>query len=370
MPMAVMAESVNLFIKQVGSNVNRGSYDSAFDAGDVVYETRELIAELFNDTVPEQVVFTRNVTESLNLVIKGLLNPGDHVLVTSMEHNAVMRPLTGLRDLDISFSRIPCNREGLLQTAALENLLTFRTRAVVMTHASNVSGTIMDVDTVSAFCREHDLDLILDAAQTAGVLPIDVQIWNPAAVCFTGHKSLLGPQGTSGAWLSKNTASQLRPLVEGGTGSFSEDEVQPEKLPDKFEAGTLNMPGLYGLHAALLWLKKTGIQSVHAHEMMLAGRFMEKAGSIKQVELTGPQSLDQRTAVVSVVCPRHDHGEVAHRLAKEYGIATRSGMHCAPSAHKTLGTYPAGTVRFSFGCFNTLKEVDQAVNALWQIVKS
>jgi len=365
-----VVNAVTYFMEQVGCNVNRGSYDHAFAAGDVVYETRELIAELFNDSVPEQVIFTRNVTESLNLVIKGLLNPGDHVLVSSMEHNAVMRPLTGLHAQGITFSRIPCTKEGLLQTGLMEQLLNHRTRAVIMTHASNVSGSVMDMETVAEFCLKHKLDLVVDAAQTAGVIPIDVQVWTPSAVCFTGHKSLLGPQGIGGAWISRKTSKILRPLVEGGTGSFSEEEVQPDRLPDKFEAGTPNMPGLYGLHAALLWIKERGIESIHAHEMKLTGRFLEGVGNMSQLQVMGPQTTADRTAVVSVVCPHHDHGEVAHRLAKEFGIATRSGMHCAPHAHRTLGTHPAGTVRFSFGFSNTVQDVEIALNALHQITSA
>ena len=363
-----VAEAVTHFIKDVGSNVNRGSYDSAFDAGDTVYETREMIAELLNDDIPEQVIFTRNVTESLNLVLKGLLKPKDHVLVSDMEHNAVMRPLTGLQNREITFSRIPCTREGVLQTDQMESLLTPATRAVVMTHASNVCGTVLDIEAAAAFCRNHGLSLILDVAQTAGVLPVDVKTLTPAAVCFTGHKSLYGPQGIGGVWLSRKTAELMQPLVEGGTGSYSEEEIQPEKLPDKFEAGTLNMPGIYGLHAGLDWLIKTGIQQIHQHEMSLTGRFLEGVSGIPQLKVIGLPALTGRTAVVSLVCPHQDHGEVAHRLAKEYGIATRSGMHCAPNAHKTLATYPAGTIRFSFGFFNTERDIDAAIHALWRIV--
>lgn len=365
-----VAEAMFHFINQVGSNVNRGSYDTAFDAGNVVYETREMLAELFNDDTPEQVIFSRNVTESLNLVIKGLLNPGDHVLVTSMEHNAVMRPLTGLSSQGVSFSRIPCNQQGFLLVDSLDDLITPATRAVIMTHASNVCGSVMDLNTVADFARKHHLDLVIDAAQTAGVLPINVQQLTPAAVCFTGHKSLYGPQGMGGAWLSRDFSKRLRPLVEGGTGSFSEDEVQPDHLPDKFESGTLNMPGIYGLHAALGWLKERGIDQVHHHEMTLTHGFLEGLHQIKGLSVAGPESIDNRTAVVSVTSDLIDLGQLSHRLAREHGIATRSGMHCAPNAHKTLGTFPTGTVRFSFGFFNTQKDVETALKALEHILKS
>jgi len=363
-----VADAMAHFINHVGSNVNRGSYDTAFDAGNVVYETREMLAELFNADTPEHIVFSRNVTESLNMVIKGMLNTGDHVLVTSMEHNAVMRPLTGLAHQGITFSRIPCTPQGFLQTETLESLITPNTRAVVMTHASNVCGSVMDVGTVADFARKHRLHFVIDAAQTAGVLPIDVQQLTPAAVCFTGHKSLYGPQGMGGAWLSKEFSKTLRPLVEGGTGSFSEDEVQPSHLPDKFESGTLNMPGIYGLHAALTWLQQVGLEEIHQHEMALTQRFLEGLKEIKEVAVAGPQTTEKRTAVVSITCPSQDLGQLSHRLAKEHGIATRSGMHCAPNAHKTLGTFPTGTVRFSFGYFNTLEQVDTALKALQEVV--
>jgi len=363
-----VAEAMAHFINHVGSNVNRGSYDTAFDAGNVVYETREMLAELFNDDTPEQIVFSRNVTESLNMVIKGMLDPGDHVLVTSMEHNAVMRPLTGLAHQGITFSRIPCTQEGFLQVDSMEGLLTPKTRAVVMTHASNVCGSIMDVETVADFAKKHQLHLVIDAAQTAGVLPIDVQRLTPAAVCFTGHKSLYGPQGMGGAWLRKEFSKTLRPLVEGGTGSFSEDEVQPNHLPDKFESGTLNMPGIYGLHGALQWLKGEGTEKIHQHEMALTQQFLEGLKAIKGVMVVGPQTTTNRTAVVSIVCQSLDLGQLSHRLAKEHGIATRSGMHCAPNAHKTLGTFPSGTVRFSLGYFNTYEQVDTVLKTLQTVL--
>lgn len=364
-----VAEAMVHFITQVGGNVNRGSYASAFDAGEVVYETREMLAALFNSATPEQVIFTRHVTESLNLVLKGSFNPGDHILVTSMEHNAVMRPLNALGEKGVTYSHIPCTSQGMLQAETLEAMYTPATKAVVMTHASNVSGSVMDLQAAADFCRRHQLHLIIDAAQTAGVLPIDVEKLTPAAVCFTGHKGLYGPQGTGGLWLDKAFSQQLRPLMEGGTGSFSEEEVQPQHLPDKFEAGTLNLPGIYGLHAALKWLEEVGTETVHHHEMNLTRRFLEGLFTIPQVQVIGTHDVDQRTAVVSITTQQMDLGELAHRLARDYGIATRSGLHCAPHAHQTLGTFPTGTVRFSFGYFNTLQHVETALKALQVLLK-
>ncbi|SMP40380.1 aminotransferase class V-fold PLP-dependent enzyme [Anoxynatronum buryatiense] len=365
-----VAEAMVRYITQVGGNVNRGSYTSAFDAGDVVYETREMLAALFNSHEPEQIIFTRHVTESLNLVLKGCFNPGDHVLVTSMEHNAVMRPLNALLEKSVTFSCIPCTPEGMLQSDAFETMHKPHTKAVVMTHASNVSGGVMDIQKAADFCRTHRLDLIIDAAQTAGVLPIDVIKLEPAAVCFTGHKGLYGPQGIGGVWLSKAFSRKLQPLMEGGTGSFSEEEVQPRHLPDKFEPGTLNLPGIYGLHAALSWLKKTGIDAIHHHEMTLTQQFLEGLSTIPQVQVVGPLDRAKRTAVVSITTQQMDLGEMAHRLGKDYGIATRSGLHCAPRAHQTLGTFPTGTVRFSFGYFNTSQQVDAALRSLKELLNN
>ncbi|SDZ08675.1 aminotransferase class V-fold PLP-dependent enzyme [Tindallia californiensis] len=363
-----VVESMKHYISCVGSNVSRGSYSSAFDAGNIVYETREMLANLFHDNEPERIFFTRNVTESLNLVLKGMLKPEDHVLVSSMEHNAVMRPLHRLMEQKITFSRIPCTKEGYLITDSMEEAWQENTKAVVITHASNVSGSVMDLEAIADFCQQKGLSLIIDAAQTAGVLPIDVQRLLPDAVCFTGHKGLYGPQGMGGAWISKRLASTLKPLIEGGTGSLSDEEVQPEYLPDKFEAGTLNMPGIYGLNAALHWIKERGIEEIHDHEMKLTRQFLEKIESLKKINVVGPMTLENRTAVVSIKTSTMDLGQLAHCLAKDYGVATRSGMHCAPHAHKTLQSFPEGTVRFSFGYFNTEKEIEKTIKALKEIV--
>ncbi|SFI01952.1 cysteine desulfurase family protein [Tindallia magadiensis] len=365
---ASVVEAMKHYINCVGSNVSRGSYSSAFDAGNIVYETREMLADLFHDNEPERIFFTRNVTESLNLVLKGMLKPEDHVLVSSMEHNAVMRPLHRLMEQKITFSRIPCTKEGYLITDLMEEAWQENTKAVVITHASNVSGSVMNLKAIADFCQQKGLSLIIDAAQTAGVLPIDVQRLLPDAVCFTGHKGLYGPQGMGGAWISKRLASTLKPLIEGGTGSLSDEEIQPEYLPDKFEAGTLNMPGIYGLNAALHWIKERGIEEIHDHEMKLTRQFLEKIESLKKISVVGPMTLENRTAVVSIKTSTMDLGQLAHRLAKDYGIATRSGMHCAPHAHKTLQSFPEGTVRFSFGYFNTEEEIEKTIKALKEIV--
>ena len=358
------------YLNHVGGNVGRGSYEACFDAGNIVFETREMLAELFDFSYPENVVFTRNVTESINLVLKGFLKPGDDVLVSSMEHNAVMRPLNRLAGEGITYSRIPCSQEGWLQTENMERYLNPSTKAVIITHASNVSGNVMPLQEVSDFCRQHQLRLVIDAAQTAGVIPISMQKLNADAVCFTGHKGLLGPQGIGGVVMTPEFSKMVKPFTEGGTGSLSDEEVQPDYMPDKFEAGTLNLPGIYGLHAALQYIEKIGISEVHSVEMALTSAFIEGVSLMDEVRIAGSSATDNRTAVVSLVFQNRDQGQVCHQLQKKYGIMTRSGMHCAPSAHKTLGTFPEGSVRFSFGHYNTSEEVEYTIKALKEILST
>lgn len=367
---AAVSEAVYQYMTGAGCNINRGCYESAYETEEAVFETRELLCQLFNGPDPSHVVFTRNITESLNTVIKGFLKSGDHVLVSSMEHNAVMRPLTQLAAQNITFSRIPCNSLGELLPEKMEGLLRPDTKAVIMMHGSNVCGTMMPLETVGVFCRKHGLRFIVDCAQTAGVFPIDMVRMHIDALCFTGHKGLLGPQGIGGFIISPEMAGLTQPLISGGTGSISHTEDIPDFMPDHFEAGTPNLPGILGLHAALLWLKEETIEKIQAHELALTRRFLdglfllEKEGKLR---IVGKRDIFDRTGVVSVAFPDMDPAEVAAMLDSDYQIQTRVGLHCAPSAHKTLDTYPAGTVRFSFGYANTESQVDKALNALKEI---
>jgi cysteine desulfurase family protein len=360
------------FMTTCGANVGRGSYASAFDIEGVVLETREALAALFGAPDARDIAFTRNVTESLNLLIKGLLCEGDHVIVSSMEHNAVMRPLVQLESHGVSFTRCPCDETGMLDVGALAGCLQPNTRAVVMLHASNVTGTVMPVAKVGEFCRKHGLVFILDAAQTAGVLPIDMGVMGVDAVAFTGHKGLLGPQGIGGVALTEELAHRIEPLVVGGTGSVSDQETIPRFMPDRLEAGTPNLPGIVGLHAALGWHAAQEKGAVLAHELGLTQRFLdglellERAG---HVHLCGRHDVEKRVGVVSLATPGRDEAEVATLLDEFYHISVRVGLHCAPSAHKTIGTFPTGTVRFSFGCFNSEDDVDYALRALAELLE-
>ena len=362
-----VAEAVYHYIKDCGCNINRGGYDEAYQAEEIVLRTRQQLTELFHGPDCRNVVFTRNITESLNVLLKGFLKAGDHVLVSAMEHNAVMRPLSQLTEQDVSFDRIPCMADGTLDISAMDRLLRENTRAVVMLHASNVCGTLIPVETVGAFCHAHGLRFILDTAQTAGVFPIDMEAMHIDALAFTGHKGLLGPQGIGGFILQPDMVPLVQPLIAGGTGSISHEEQMPSFMPDRFEAGTMNLPGIMGLHAALRWLEQETIDAVRSHELELTERFLSGALDIPHLRVIGRQDIAERAGVVSVVPENADPALVADALGREYGIMVRVGLHCAPNAHKTLGTFPTGTIRFSFGRWNTPQQVDTALSALREL---
>ena len=362
-----VADAVYKYMTEVGSNINRGCYEDAYSVEEQVFETRQLLCELFHADDCKNVVFTKNVTESLNIILKGFLKPGDHVLTSSMEHNAVMRPLVQLEKIGVSFDRIPCNSDGSLQFEEIEKLIKPETKAIVMTHASNVCGTIMPLEKVGEFCNKHGIKFIVDCAQTAGIVPIDMEKMHIDALAFTGHKGLLGPQGIGGFVLKEEMVSMIEPLISGGTGSISHTEEIPDFMPDRFEAGTMNLPGILGLRAALLFLKGTGIDKIYAHELHLCELFLTGLQELENdglVKILGKKNTGGRTGVVSIQTLKKELSEAAFTLDNEFGIMTRVGLHCAPSAHKTLGTYPGGTIRFSFGWFNTEQDVQTALTSL------
>lgn len=365
-----VATAMSDYITNRGININRGSYALAYDVEDIIYTTRQRLHTLFNGHDPSHVIFTQNVTMSLNIVIKGLLKAGDHVLVSSMEHNAVMRPLTQLLDKDITFDTIPCDSTGYIQMESIEPLIRPNTVALIINHASNVCGTIQPLESIGPICKAHNLQFIVDTAQTAGVIPIDVKACHIDALCFTGHKGLLGPQGIGGIILTKEMAQTLVPLIAGGTGSFSHLETMPTHMPDAFEAGTLNLPGIIGLNEGLSYIESQGMENIHNHELALTQAFLEGLQSIDVVNIIGKQDIQDRTAVVSITIDSMDPASIAYELESTYHIMTRVGLHCAPRAHQTLGTYPEGTVRFSFGYANTHEDVESALSALHRILKN
>ena len=362
-----VAEAVFGYMTGEGVNINRGCYERAYRVEEMVLETRQLLCELFGGPDCRSVVFTGNVTESLNVLLKGFLHAGDHVIVSSMEHNAVMRPLVQMERMGCSFTRADCDEYGALRVEQLEACLRPGTRAVVMTHASNVCGTLLPLKETGAFCRAHGLRFFVDSAQTAGVWPINMEAMGIDALAFTGHKGLLGPQGTGGFVLAAGMEREIEPLLAGGTGSVSDREVMPSFLPDRFEPGTLNLPGIAGLRAALLWLRETGPDRVRAHETALTERFLQGLVLMEErglVRVFGRRSAEGRTGVVSIQTARRELSSAAYELDERFGIMTRVGLHCAPSAHRTIGSFPTGTIRFSFGWWNTIEQVDFTLRAL------
>ena len=359
-----MASAMADYVEKVGATINRSSYASAQEAGLVTLSLRERLCRLFNHPDPTHAVLTPGATAGLNMVIKGLLRPGDHCLVSSMEHNAVMRPLVQLEREGVAFERIPCDAQGRLRLEALPGMIKLNTRLVVMAHGSNVCGTVQDAEAVGKICRERGVPFALDAAQTAGHIEVDFERFGLSALVVPGHKGLLGPQGIGALLLDADFARRLTPLVAGGTGSASDSEELPGWMPDRFESGTPNMPGVYGWEAALGWLENTGIETLENHEKTLSKRFLEGIYGLKNVKLYGATVPEGRTGVFSVGFLNCDNAEAAWRLEREFGILTRCGLHCAPSAHKTLGSFPEGSVRFSTGWANTEADIDAALSAI------
>lgn len=343
-------------------NCGRGGHEGALSAARTIYRTREKLAALLGCPRADHVCFTQNSTQALNIAISGLLGPGDHILSTDLEHNSVLRPLYRLREAGAAVEFVPADERGQLDYGAFRRLLRPETRAVVCTHASNLTGDTVDVEWVGRFTREHGLLFILDASQTAGVLPIDMTALGADAVCFTGHKSLLGPQGTGGLCLREGL--EVRPFAVGGTGVQSYSETQPAEYPTRLEAGTLNGHGLAGLGAALDFLAETGPEAIHAHEDALARRFYGAVRDLPGVTVYGDFSAPVRAPIVTLNIGDWDSAQVSDELAERFDIATRPGAHCAPRLHRALGTEEQGAVRFSWSYFNTEAETDAAAAAV------
>lgn len=367
-----VAKAMYAYLTSLGTNVNRGCYEDAYAAEETVFNTRKLLAQLFHFPLTKNVILTGNITQSLNMLLKGLLRPGDHVLVSSMEHNAVMRPLVQLSRDGISFDRIPCRRDGTMILEQAEAMIRPSTKAIITLHASNVCGTHMPLAELGDICHRHHLFFLADTAQTAGIFPLDMEQLHIDGLAFTGHKGLRGPQGTGGFLISGQLADQMEPLISGGTGSVSHTEEVPSFLPDRFEPGTPNLPGIFGLHAALKELTPLSMEQIRTKELSLTGYFLEKLMELdpseKHIRIIGRKDLSMRSAVVSIQTLDEDMASVAWHLDHDYHIMTRVGLHCAPNAHKTLGTYPAGTIRFSFGPENTNNEIDFCIRALKEIL--
>lgn len=343
-------------------NAARGAHSSSLSASRVVYDARCKIANLFGCRQPENVIFTSNSTEALNIALNGIFEPGDHVITTDLEHNSVLRPLYRLEKQGIiELSFVPADRQGRPDYAAFESLIRPNTRAIVCTHASNLTGNMIDISVVGRIAREHGLLFIVDASQTAGAVPIDIQRMNIDILCFTGHKGLMAPQGTGGLCIREGV--EIRPFKVGGSGIHSYDKEQPGSYPTRLEAGTLNSHGIAGLSAALDFIREIGVDAIREKERALMRRFYQGISQIEGITVYGDFDAE-RTAVVALNIHDYDSGAVSDALYEEYGIATRAGAHCAPRMHMALGTTDRGAVRFSFSWFNTEEEVEQAVRAV------
>ncbi len=365
-----VGEAMMRFMQEAGVNPGRGSYHLAIEAGRTVYRAREAVARLVNASNPLRVVFTANVTEALNLALRGLLRPGQHVVTSGIEHNAVMRPLRALEREGVSITVVPCSPTGLLDPADVRAALRPETALVALNHASNVIGTITPIAEVGAIAHEHGIPFLVDTAQTAGVVPLDMAAMQIDLLAFTGHKALLGPMGTGGLVLAEGfDEARLEPLIRGGTGSNSEWEEQPSFLPDKYESGTPNAVGLAGLEASVHWVLARGVETIRAHEQVLTALLLDGLAEIPGVIVYGPRDPAQQVATVSWNIAGMDPGEVGLRLEEEYGILCRVGLHCSPAAHRTIGTFPTGTVRFGLGAMNTQEEVLEAIKAVYALAK-
>ena len=349
-------------------NASRGAHDSALEASRAVYETRCKIARLFGCTRPDHVVFTCNSTEALNIAISGTLNDGDHVITTDLEHNSVLRPLYRLEEAGtISLSFVPADWRGQVNYDDFAALIRPETRAIVCTHASNLTGQMIDIARVGALAKERGLLFIVDASQTAGCVPIHMEDMGVDVLCFTGHKGLMGPQGTGGLCIREGI--EIRPFKVGGSGVQSYRKEQPQEYPTRLEAGTLNSHGLMGLSAALDFIQEIGLETIAAHERAMMARFYEGVKGIEGVTVYGDFSSDARTAVVALNIRDYDSSEVSDELSQAYDIATRPGAHCAPRMHRALGTTEQGAVRFSASWFTTREEVDAAIQAVRELAE-
>ena len=362
---AAVREALGEYFGEAGGNPGRSGHRMSVAAARLVERARDRLAELLNASDPSRIVFTHNATHALNLAIGGVLHPGDHVVTTSMEHNSVMRPLRHFEALGTEITSVACSPEGLLDVDALAGALRPTTRLIVTTQASNVVGTLMPVHAIARLARERGIPYLVDASQTAGAIPIDVQEIGVDLLAFSGHKGLLGPTGTGGLYIRDGLS--LAPILRGGTGSNSAQDIQPEFLPDAHESGTPNVAGIAGLAAAVGFLLDVGVESVRAHEQALVAQFLAGASGIAGLTLYGPRDPALSCGVVSFNVTGAMPSEVALLLDESFAIMARSGLHCAPSAHRTIGTFPTGTLRFGFGWFNTPAEVQIALDALREI---
>ncbi|WP_157152938.1 aminotransferase class V-fold PLP-dependent enzyme [Brachyspira murdochii] len=355
-------EAINSF-----ANASRGSYEASLNSERIILETRERIVKLFNGYTPNYTAFTSNSTEALNTAIKGIIqnHKDTHVITTSLEHNSVLRPLYEMQELGTELTIINADIKGQINYNDIEKNIKRNTKAIICTHASNVTGDVLDIDFIGSLCKKHDILFILDASQSAGSIDIDMKKSNIDIVCFTGHKALMGPQGTGGLCIKKGI--DIKPLKTGGSGIKTYSKTQPENMPVRLEAGTLNSHSIAGLNAALKFIEEEGVEKIRNHERQLAKYFYDGIKNIENIKFYGNYNTDKRTSIVSLNIADIDSAKISDILSSEYDIATRSGGHCAPLMHTSLNTINQGIVRFSFSYFNTIEEIENGINAIKEI---
>lgn len=360
-------EVIDAVIKAMTSmgNAGRGNTSASMEASHIIFDTRENLAKLFNIKDSSRIAFTCNSTEALNIAIKGSLTTGDHVITTMLEHNSVLRPLYEMENKGVELSIIQADKLGNISYDEIKSLIKNNTKSIVCTHGSNLTGNLVDIEKIGKICKEHNLLFIVDASQTAGVFPIDVEKMNIDILCFTGHKSLLGPQGTGGIFVKEGI--EVTPLKSGGTGILTYSKTQPSIMPTHLEAGTLNGHGIAGLNAGIEFINKIGMKKIREKEENLMWRFYNKVKELPHIKIYGDFSKKERCPIVTLNIDNYDSGDIAEELLN-YGVATRAGGHCAPLMHEALGTIEQGAVRFSFGYFNTEEEVDEVIKIIKNII--
>lgn len=360
----VVADSIYNYLVNVGGNANRGNYSNSLEGNRQLYIARERICDFFNFDKPSNVVFTNNITTSLNFLIKGLLKSGDHVISSTMDHNSTLRPLTDCKDnLNIDVTLIEGSDEGFIDISKVKKAIRTNTKAIVLSHASNVTGSIQDLEAIGLICKDNNIFFIIDCAQSAGTLDVDMIRLNANALAFTGHKSLLGPQGIGGFIIDDKLNVCCSPLISGGTGSSSHSLYQPDFLPDKFECGTLNMPGIIGLSNSINFINEIGRTNIEEKLKFLRTKLFNGLCNIDGIKVYGDMTCNKSTTCISFNYKNFDPAEVSYYL-EQNGIKTRAGLHCAPLAHKSIHTFPTGTTRLSVGFFNTEAEIDYTLSVL------
>lgn len=368
-PPEVYSAALN-YMMNIGANPGRGGHSSSLEGSRIVYKCRESLMDLFKFDKPQNVIFTSNITTSLNILLKSIIKDGWHVITTTMEHNSVLRPLSSIQShKNIELDILPCSTQGVLDLNLFKSKIKSNTKLVVISHSSNVVGSIQPLEEIGRICKQNNIYLIVDSAQTAGVIPIDFYSINCSSLAFTGHKSLLAPQGIGGFLISDALNNEASTFMEGGTGSLSDSILQPDFLPDKFESGTLNTPAIAGLLEGINYINREGQIYIKEKEQELTKIFIDGLNNIKSIIIYGTKKADNMTATISINSSLINNAELGYILDTEYGIMTRTGLHCAPFAHKTIGSFPIGTLRFSFGPFNDVKDIDYVLYSLNKIIE-